>query len=134
MAKLLPFLVVLLSLLVSVGCGSSALSGNYSASLELLAAEPTAAYNIMVPKIAAEPETLELKGDGTFITKRGAQTIWEGKWRADGEKLVLRATSTMGNAVQASLQSDVNFILKKNGTIVDDRTKRDGYQRVFKRG
>jgi len=40
----------------------------------------------------------------------------------------------MGNAVQASLQSDVNFILNKDGTIVDDRTKRDGYQRVFKRG
>ncbi len=134
MAKILPFLVVLLSYIVSVGCGSSALAGNYSASLELLAEEPTAAYNIMVPKIAAEPETLELKGDGTFITKRGAQTIWEGKWRPDGEKLVLRATSTMGNAVQASLQSDVNFILKKDGTIVDDRTKRDGYQRVFKRG
>jgi len=72
MATILPFLVVLLSYIVSVGCGSSALAGNYSASLELLAAEPTAAYNIMVPKIAAEPETLELKGDGTFITKRGA--------------------------------------------------------------
>lgn len=114
--------------LVLIGCGGSALSGKYTASVEALPA-----YERVKQGMVTAPETLELKPDGSFETRRGDEVIWKGQWKAEGSTLSLRATSVKGVAVASSLQDEVKFSLRQDGSIIDDRTKGENYQRVFRR-
>lgn len=114
------------------GCGSPHV-GTYSASLEPLAASPAPIYERIKQEMEAEPETLDLKADGTFETRRGTRTVWEGRWRTEGTRLVLRPTRTQGVAVRENLQQDAFLAIESDGSIVDDRTRGDGYRRVYRR-
>lgn len=119
--------------LVLIGCGGSALSGKYTASVEALSPSPSPAYERVKQGMVTAPETLELKPDGSFETRRGDEVIWKGQWKAEGSTLSLRATSVKGVAVASSLQDEVKFSLRQDGSIIDDRTKGENYQRVFRR-
>lgn len=125
--------VVLLIALWLAGCSGSAWVGNYVAGVEPVSATPSPMMERLKQQMVSEPETLDLRGDGTFETRRGTRIVWEGTWRTEGKSLVLRATRVMGNSVTGPLQKDVLFTLGEGGTIIDDRSKGDGYRRVYRR-
>jgi hypothetical protein len=119
--KILSCAVVSIALM---GCGSS-LSGSYAAVAEANGTPSRVDPGYSVPemnaKLAAEPRTIELGSDGKFKTTSGGKTVWEGKWWAEGSKVVLKTEVSGGNPLAASLQDEKSYEVK-DGVILDDST------------
>lgn len=122
--------ITLLLIIALIGCGAPGLTGSYDSEIR-----HTGAVNQeRVEQLQSEPaQGLILNGDGTFSTTRGSQTIWKGRWKVESDKLLLRAAEVNGVAVGTQLQSDVTFLIQKDGSIIDSRTSGDGYERVYRR-
>lgn len=117
--------------LLVLGCGAKGPVGSYKATVEPLATADPAKIESVRKQLDAEPETMAISADGTFKTTRGANTLWEGKWRMDGGRLVLRSTRTLGVDVLPALQLDKFYTIRPNASIVDDTLSGDGYILVY---
>ncbi|HRI43869.1 MAG TPA: hypothetical protein PLL78_06320 [Fimbriimonadaceae bacterium] len=78
------------------GCGSSRPVGIFNASVEPVAGTDAAAIEAARTRLANEPEALTVRADGTFSTMHGGKIIWEGSWRSDGDRLILRSIRASG--------------------------------------
>lgn len=112
------------------GCGATG-AGVYVAQLRQVGDVRPELWARVDSENKAAPEQLTLRGDGSFTLLRGAEEIWRGRWRMEGDNLVLRATRVKGVEVQGSLQDDVSFEKREGGGFTDSRTRGDGYVRDY---
>jgi hypothetical protein len=121
---------------VLLGCGSS-LNGTYHASVEEVAppkhAHPGYSLAEVRAKLEAEPEQIELRGNGRFVLRRAGATIWEGKWRAENDRLYLRAEVVQGVAVLPQLQSDKIYTLRSGAIVDEGRYSAYGLHLIYRR-
>jgi len=130
-------LAALLLLATAVfGC-SGGISGTYSASVEVLGPKQSTDSNHSLDEVqkrlAANPRKLHIEGP-KFRTSEGGRTIWEGTWRKEGDKLILRATKVQGTDVNEKLQQDYELKALPDGRFADDGIYGGyGLRVVFKR-
>ena len=105
-----------------LGC-SGGISGSYSASVEPLGEkklnDPNYTLEAIQKRLAENPRKLHIEGP-KFRTSEGGRTIWEGTWRKEGDKLILRATKVQGIAVLEKLQQDYELKVLPDGRFAED--------------
>ena len=104
------------------GC-SGGIGGTYSASVEPLGEkklnDPQYSLEEVQKRLAQNPRKLHIEGP-KFRTSEGDRTIWEGTWRKEGDKLILRATRVQGTDVLEKLQQDYELKALPDGRFADD--------------
>lgn len=104
------------------GC-SGGINGTYSASVEAFgqkqSTDPNYSLEEVQKRLAANPRKLHIEGP-KFRTSEGDRTIWEGSWRKEGEKLILRATRVHGIDVLEKLQQDYTLKALPDGRFTDE--------------
>jgi hypothetical protein len=130
MVRWLAIVVVALALW---GCTASGPVGVFTASIEPIPGGDVGTIKVAEDRLAAEPEGLTVRADGTFTTMRGGKIVWEGKWRTEGDRLILRATKTNGVDVLPQLQADKSLEMRKDGSIADATTRASGYVLVYRK-
>lgn len=132
MRCLLPLIAVVLLSALLIGCGKGT-GGTYTAELQVLDATKQTQIQKRTEELLSEPESITLKGNGSFTFTRGSTTVWEGTWRSEGETLYLLATSVMGNPVSSGFQEEIAFSMPDANTIIDERSRESGYNLVFRK-
>lgn len=107
--------------------------GIFVASIEPVAGTDPATIEAARARLSNEPEGLTVRADGTFSTLLGGKVIWEGQWRTEGDRLVLRATRTDGVDVLQQLQADKSLEMRKDGSLVDATMRASGYVLVYRK-
>jgi len=118
------------------GC-SAGIGGTYSASVETQGQARSTDSNYSLgevqKRLAASPRKLHIEGQ-KFRTSEGDRTIWEGTWRKEGEKLILRATRVQGTEVNEKLQQDYELKALPDGRFADENVySAYGLRVVFKK-
>lgn len=119
-----------------VGCGGG-LTGDYHAEVEEMTPNVSRpkGYSLeeVRAKLAAEPEQIELKSGGRFVLRRKGATVWDGKWRVEGEQLLLRAEVVNGTAVLPQLQDDKRYKLQSGALVDEGRYGAYGLRLVYRK-
>src|SRR5688572_17705176 len=105
-----------------LGC-SGGVNGDYSATVELHGEkkfnDPSYSLEQVQKRLAESPRKLHIEGP-KFRTSESGRTIWEGTWRKEGDKLILRATKVQGIDVNEKLQQDYELRALPDGRFADD--------------
>lgn len=105
-----------------LGC-SGGINGDYSASVEPLGEkkfnDPRYSLEEVQKRLSQSPRKLHIAGP-KFRTSESGRTIWEGSWRKEGDKLILRATRVQGTEVNEKLQQDYELTVLPDGRFADD--------------
>lgn len=104
------------------GC-SGGVNGDYSATVEPHGQakfnDPNYTREQVQKRLAENPRKLHIDGP-KFRTSESGRTIWEGSWRKEGDKLILRATRVQGTEVNEKLQQDYELTVLPDGRFADD--------------
>ena len=120
----------------ALGCGGG-LPGTYVATVEEYGQKTNSAPGYTLEEVrkrlAESPRKLHLE-TAKFQTSEGGRTIWEGSWRKDGDKLILRATRVQGTEVNEKLQQDYTLKILDDGRFADESVySAYGLRIVFKK-
>jgi hypothetical protein len=121
--KHLGWLILAFSVPAILGCAGSRLAGTYRAEIRLMegreeSAEPGYSLAEVQARTAQSQRTLTLHSNGRFEWRSG-ETVNEGKWRVEGNTLILRDDTSNGNAILPVLQDDRRWRLGPKGEIIN---------------
>lgn len=122
--RCLIHLILVILVFAAVGCGRVGLAGEYRAEIRLMEGkqESTArGYSLaeVQARVAQDQRTLTLNSNGRFAFRSGS-TLNEGKWRKEGDTLILRDDISNGNRLQPALQKDRRWRVGDNGEIISE--------------
>lgn len=119
--NILRILTLISSVFLVLGCGGK-MAGTYTADARLIegkteTADPGYSLTEIRDRLSRENRTLTLQSNGRYIWNTGSAVL-EGKWRVEGDTLILRDDISNGNRISSAMQDDRKWIVNVIGETI----------------